>query len=186
MNSIHNKGKSVVAERFIRTLKNKIFKHMTAISKNVYFNVLDYIVNEYNNTVHRTSKLKPIDVKDNTYVDSKKEVDDKDPKFKVGDHVRVSNYKNILAKEYISNWSEEVFVVTKIKNTVPWTYVINDLNDEEIIGAFYEKELQKTNQKEFRIEILIKRKSYKLYVKWKGYNDSLAGLIKKIWHDSIA
>ena len=90
MHSIHSKGKSVVAERFIRTLQNKIFKHMTAISKNVYFNVLDDIVNKYNNTVHRTVKMKPIDVKDNTYVDSKKEVNDKDPKLKVGDHVRIS------------------------------------------------------------------------------------------------
>ena len=90
MHSIQNKGKSVVAERFIRTLQNKIFKHMTAISKNVYFNVLDDIVNKYNNTVHRTVKMKPIDVKDNTYVDSKKEVNDKDPKLKVGDHVRIS------------------------------------------------------------------------------------------------
>ena len=90
MYSIYNKVKSVVAKRFIRTLKNKIFKHMTAISKNVYFDMLDDIVNKYNNTVHRTIKMKPIDVKDNTYVDSKKEVNDKDPKFKVGDHVRIS------------------------------------------------------------------------------------------------
>ena len=79
---LHNKGKSVAADRFIRTLKNKILKHMTAISKNIYFDVLDDIVNKYNNTVHRTIKMKPIDVKDNTYVDSKKEVNDKDPKFK--------------------------------------------------------------------------------------------------------
>ena len=87
---IHNKGKSVVAERFIRTLKNKIFKHMTAISKNVYFDVLDDIVNKYNNTVHRTIKMKPADDKDDTYVDSKKEVNDEDRKFKVGDHERIS------------------------------------------------------------------------------------------------
>ena len=83
MNSIHNKGKSVVAERFIRTLKNKIFKHMTAISKNVYFDVLDDIVNKYNNTVHRTIKMKPIDVKDDAYVDSKNEVNDKDRNLKL-------------------------------------------------------------------------------------------------------
>ena len=114
MYSIHNKGKSVAAERFIRTLKNKIFKHMTAISKNVYFDVLDDIINKYNNTVHRTTKMKTIDVKDNTYVDSKKEVNDKDPKIKVRDHVRVS-------------LSEEVFDVDKIKNAVPLTYVTNDL-----------------------------------------------------------
>ena len=98
MYSKYNTEKSVVAERFIRTLKNKILKHITAISKNVYFDVLDDIVNKYNNTVHGTINLKPVDVKDNTYVDSKKEVNDKDPKFKVGDHVRISKYKNIFAK----------------------------------------------------------------------------------------
>ena len=141
---------------------------MTAISKNVYIDKLDDIVREYNNTYHRTIKMKPADVKDNTYIDFKKEVNDKDPKFKVGDYVRISKYKNIFAKGYMPNWSEEVFTIGKIKNTVPWTYVINDLNSEEIIGTFYEKELQKTNQKEFRIEKVIKKKSDKLYVKWKG------------------
>ena len=170
MYSVHNEGKSVVAERFIRTLKNKIYKYMT--SKNVYIDKLDGIVNEYNNTYHRTIKMKPVDVKNNTYIDFKKGVNDKDSKFKVGDRVRISKYKNIFAKGYTPNWSEEVFIVSKIKNTVPWTYVINDLNGEEIIGTFYEKELQKTNQKEFRIEKVIKRKGYKLYVKWKGYDNS--------------
>ena len=168
---IHNKGKSVVAERFIRTLKIKIYKYMTSISKNVYIDELDDIVNEYN-TYHRTIKVKPVEVKDNTYIDFKKEVSDKDPKFKVGDHVRISKYKNIFAKGYTPNWSEEVFVIKKVKNTVPWTYVINDLNGEKIIGTFYEKELQKTNQQEFRIEKVIKRKGDKLYVKWKGYDNS--------------
>ena len=129
--STFNEGKSVVAERFIRTLKNKIFKHMTAISKNVYFDVLDDIVNKYNN-------------KNNEY---NEEFNKKDPKFKVGDHVRISNYKNVFAKGYVPNWSEEVFIVNKIKSTVTWTYSISDLNGEEIIGSFYEKELQKTNQK---------------------------------------
>ena len=90
MYSIHNEGKSAVAERFIRTLKTKIYKYMTSISKNVYINKLDNIVNKYNNTYHRTIKMKPVDVKNNTYVDSNKEVDDKDPKFKVGDHVKIS------------------------------------------------------------------------------------------------
>ena len=119
---------------------------MTAISKNVYIDKLDDIVNEYNNTYHRTIKMKPADVKDNTYIDFEKEVNDKDPKFKIGDHVRISKYKNIFAKGYMPNWSEEVFIISKIKNTVPWTYVINDLNGEEIIGTFYEKELQKTTR----------------------------------------
>ena len=147
MYSIHNEGKSVAAERFIRTLKNKIYKYMTAILKNVYIDKLDDIVNEYNNTYHRTIKMKPVDVKDNTYIDFKKEVNDKDPKFKVGDHVRISKYKNIFAKGYTPNWSEEVFVIKKVKNTVPWTYVTNNLNGEEYMGTFYEKELQKANQK---------------------------------------
>ena len=106
------------------------------------------------------------------YIDFNKKVNDKHPKFKVGDHVRSSKYKNIFAKGYTPNWSSEVFVVSKIKNTVPWTYIINDLNGEEIIGTFYEKELQKTNQKEFRIEKVIRRKGDKLYVKWKGYDNS--------------
>ena len=109
------------------------------MSKNVYINKLDDIVGEYNNTYHRTIKMKPVDIKDNTSIDLEKEVNDKDPKFKVGDHVRISKYKNIFAKGYTPNWSEEVFVISKIKNTVPWTYVINDLNGEEIIGTFYEK-----------------------------------------------
>ena len=102
---------------------------------------------------------------------SKEEVNDKDPIFKVGDHVRISKYKNIFSKGYTPNWSEKNFVVNKIKNIVPWTYVINDLNGKEITGTFYEKELQKTNQKEFRIEKVIKRKGDKLYVKYKGYNN---------------
>ena len=145
MYSMHNEGKSVVAERFIRTLKNKIYKYMTLVSKNVYINKLDDIVDEYNNTYHRIFKMKLVDVKDNTRIDFKKEVNDKGPKFKVGDHLRISKYKNVFAKGYTPNWSEEIFVIKKVKNTVPWTYVINDLNDEEIIGTFYEKELQKTN-----------------------------------------
>ena len=123
--------------------------------------------------------MKPVDVKDNTYIDFKKEVNDKDPKFKVGDHVRISKYKNIFAKGYTPNWSEEVFVIKKVKNAVPWTYVINDLNGEEIIGTFYEKELQKTNQQEFRIEKVIKKKGDKLYVKWKGYDSLFNSWIDK-------
>ena len=158
MYSTNKEGKSVVTERFIRTLKSKIYRYMTSISKNVYIDILDDIVNEYNNTYHTTIKMKPIDVKDNTYINTDKETNDKDPKFKVGDRVRISKYKNIFAKGYTPNWSEEVFVIKKVKNTVLWIYVINDLNGEEIMGTFYEKELQKTRQEEYRIEKLIKRK----------------------------
>ena len=143
MHSTHNEGKSVVAERFIGTIKNKIYKHMTSISKNVYIDKLDDIVNEYNNTKHRTTKMKPIDVKDNTYIDFGKEVNDNYPKFKVGDRVRISKYENIFSKGYTPNWSEEVFVIQKIKNTVLWAYVIHDLNGEEITGTFYNKRITK-------------------------------------------
>ena len=88
---------------------------MAAISKNVYIDKLDDIVNEYNNTYHRTIKIKPVDVKDNTYIDFEKNVNDKDPKFKIGDHVRISKYKNIFAKGYMPNWSEEVFIINKFE-----------------------------------------------------------------------
>ena len=166
--STNNEGKSVVVERFIRTLKSKIYKYMTSVSKKMYIDELDDIVNEYNNTYRTTIKMKPIDVKDNTYINIDKEINDKDPKLKVGDRVRISKYKNIFAKGCTANWSEEVFVINKvknIKNTRPWTYVINDLNGEEIIRTFYEKELQKTSQEEFRIEKVIKRKGNKIFVK---------------------
>ena len=110
---------------------------MTSISKNVYIDKLDDIVNEYKNTYHRTIKMKPIDVNDNIYIDFGKEVNDKDPKFKVGDHVRISKYKNAFYKGFTPNWSEEIFMIKGIKNTGPWTYVINDLNGGEIIETFY-------------------------------------------------
>ena len=111
--------------------------------------------------------MKPIDVKDNTYINSSQESNNKDPKFKVGDRVRISKYKNIFAKGYMPNSSEEVFIIKKVKNTIPWTYVIYDLNGEEIIETFYEKELQKTSQEEFRIEKVIRRKGDK----WKSYDN---------------
>ena len=147
MYSTYNEGKSVVVERFIGTLKNKIYKHMTAISKNVYFDVLDDIVDEYNNTYHKTIKMKPVDVGDDSFAKYNEESNEKDPKFKAGDHVRISKFKNVFAKGYTPNWSEKILIIKKIKNTVPWTYVISGSNGEEIVGSFYEKELQKTNQK---------------------------------------
>ena len=100
---IDNEGKPVVVERFIRTLKTKIYKYMTSISKNMYIDKLDDIVNEYNNTYHRTIKMKPVDDKDNTYIDFGKDVNDKDPKFKVHDHERISKYNNAFAKGYTLN-----------------------------------------------------------------------------------
>ena len=143
MYSTYNEGKSVVIERFITTLKNKLYKHMTATSKNIYYDVLDDVVNEYNNTKHSTIKMKPKDVKNNkrVYIN---EHNEKSARFNVGDRVRISKFKNILAKEYTPNWSKEIFIVDKINDTVPYTYDINDLNGEKIIGSFYDKELQKT------------------------------------------
>ena len=180
MYSTYNEGKSVAVERFIRTLKKKIFKYMKPVSKNVYFDVLDDIVNKYNNTVHRTIKMKPIDVTSDSYAEYNEDSNEKDPKFKVGDHVRISKYKNIFAKGYTQNWSE-VFIISKIKNTVPWTYVISDLYGKKIYGTFYEKKLQKTSQQKFRIEKVIK-KSDKLYVKWKEYDNSFNSWINKKDH----
>ena len=170
--STHNEGRSVVAERLIRTLENKTYKYMISVSRNVYFDKVDDIVNKYSSTYHNTIKMKIVAVKSNTSIDSNKEVNNKDPKFKIDDIVSISQFKNIFAKGYTLNWSEEVFVIKKVKNTVLWTYVIRDLNGEEIVGTFYETESQKANQKEFRIKKAIKRKGEKLYVKWKGYNNS--------------
>ena len=104
MHSTHNEGKSVVAEKFIRTLKNKIYEYMTSkISKNVHHDKIDDIVNKYNNRCHSTIKMKPLDVKSNTFTNSSKEINDKDPKFKIDDIVRISKYKNIFAKGYVPN-----------------------------------------------------------------------------------
>ena len=178
MYSLHNERKAVPAEIFIRTLKNGIDKYMTSISKNVYVDKLDDILNKYDNTYHSAIKMKPADVKSSTHTNSRKEVNNKDHKFKIGDNVRISKYKNIFTKFYVTNWFEEVFVIKKVKNIVPWTYVISDLTVEEIVGTFKEKELQKKNQKEFRVERIITRRGKKLYVKWKGYDNSF-----NIWID---
>ena len=109
----------------------------------MYIDKLDDIVNECNNTYHRAIKMKLVDVKDDTYIDSSKKENDKDPKFQVGDNVRISKFKNSFTKGYTPNWHEEVFAISKIKNTVTWAYTIYDLNGGEIIGTFYEKKLQK-------------------------------------------
>ena len=121
--------------------------------------------------------MKPVDTNSNTYNDSY--INNNVPKFKIGNTARISKYKNIFAKGYTPNWFEEAFVIKKVETTVPWTYVINDLKGEDIFGTFYEKELQKTNQTEFRIEKVIKRKGDKLYVKWKGYDSSFNSCIDK-------
>ena len=136
MYSTYNEGKSVVAERFIRTLKN------------VYFDVLDDIVNKYNNTNHKTIKIKPADVNDNSFAEYNEESNEKDPKFKVGDHVRISKFQ----KGYTPNWSEEIFIVKKIKSTAPWTYITNDLHGEEIVGSFMKKNCKRLIKKNLELK----------------------------------
>ena len=125
MYSTLNEEKSVITKRFI------IYKYVISVSKNVYTDKLDKIVNKYN-TYHSTIKMKPVDGKSRTYIDYGTENNDKD-------HVKMRKYENIFTKSYIPNWSEEVFVIKKVKNTVPWTIFISDLNGEEIVRTFYEK-----------------------------------------------
>ena len=144
MYTTFNEGKSVVVERFIRALKNKLYKHMTTINKNVYYDVLDDVVNEYNDTKHNTIKMKPKHIKNDNnrvYID---EYNKKSTRFNVGDRVRISKFKNIFAKGYTPNCSKEIFVINKINDIVPWTYSVKDLNGEEMLGSFYDRELQKT------------------------------------------
>ena len=133
MHLTQNEGKFVVADRFISTLKNKICKYKTALLKNVYIDKFNGIVNEYNNRYYRTY----------IFIDSIKEINNNDSKFKVGDLIRISKYKNIFAKGYTPNWSEEVFIIKEIKNAVSWTYVINYLYGEGITGTFYKKNNKK-------------------------------------------
>ena len=147
MHLTHNEGKSVVAERVIRNLKNKIYKYMTSISKNVYIDKLDDTVNVYNNTYYSTIKLKPIDVKDNMYINTDREINFKGPKFKVGDLVRISKYKNSFATGYTPDWFEEIFEIKEIKNTVPWTYVINDLTGEKLLKYSMKKNCKRQIKK---------------------------------------
>ena len=137
MYSTYNKGKSVVAERFIKTLRNKIFKHMAIVSKSVYFDFLDDIVKNYNNTFQRTMKMKYIDVKSTSYVEYNENPNEKGCKFKAGDHARISNIKTFLLKDILQIDQRKFQLLAKLKKkAVPWTYVINDLNGEEIFGTF--------------------------------------------------
>ena len=129
----------IFSKDFQKTLKSKVFKDMTAISKNVYFDVLDDIVDQYNNTFHRTIKMKPIEVTSDSYAEWNENFNEKDSKFKAGDRVRILKYKNIFAIGYTQDWSEEVFIISKIKNIVPWTDAVSDLFGEEINGNFYKK-----------------------------------------------
>ena len=152
---------------------------MTSVSKNVYIDKLDDIVNKYNNTYHSTIKMKPVDVKSNTYIDSSKEINDKDPKFKISDFVRILKYKNIFANVFALNYSEEVFVIKKVKKLCQGHMLLMIFMEKNFFERFTKKNCKKTNQKEFRIEKVIKRKDDKLCVKWKGHNNSFNSWIDK-------
>ena len=145
--STHDKRKSSVAKRFIRTLKNKIYKYMISVSKNVYIDKLDDIVNKDNNTYHSTVKIKAVDIKLSTYIDSSNGIIYEGPKSKIADIIRISKYKNVFAKCHVSNWSDNVFI-TKVKNTVPLSYIVGDLKGEEIVRKILQKRFaKKKNEK---------------------------------------
>ena len=177
--STENEEKSSVVERWIRTMKEKMWKYFSAKSTNVYMNVLSDLVKEYNNTRHSSIKMTPVKASKkeneltvwrNLYPDHL-EIYDIKPKFSVGDKVRISKKKKTFEKGYTTRWTEEIFTITEVKRTSPVTYKIADLNGEEITGTFYEPELQKTSQELFRIKKVIKRGKKKFLIKWKGYSD---------------
>lgn len=173
--------KAAIVERWNRTIKNKIWKMFTEENTTNWIDSLQHIVDDYNNKKHSTIKMRPVEVnKDNEFqvlerlATSKTSI--KDPKFKVGDFVRLSRYKNIFEKGYTGNWTEEIFEIVKVKNTVPITYTVKDMSGEMLQGTFYELELKKTKIGDyFRIEKILQRKKMpngivKLKVRWKGYN----------------
>ena len=176
----NKKGESIVEgfKKILDDSNRKPIKIWIDHGSEFYNNKFKSFFKENDIELYSTFNERKSVVTDDSFVEYFEETNKKSPKFKVGD-VRLSKYKNIFAKGYTPNWIEEVLVVNKIQNTVPWTYLINDLNGEEIKSSFYEKELQKTDQKEFRIEKVIKKKGNKLYVKWKCYDNSFNSWIDK-------
>ena len=176
--------KSSVIERFNRTFKNIMYKKFTENNNTIFYNIIDKLVNEYNNKYHRTIKMTPVEASKKINENKIKQIYDfektnKIAKFKIGDHVRISLNKNIFEKSYETNWTEEIFVIYDIKySNVPY-YYLKDLNDEKLDGTFYEQELQKTNLTLYVIEKIIKTKNDKLFVKWRGYNNLFNSWINK-------
>ena len=177
--STENEEKSSIAERWIRTMKEKMFKYFTDYNTNKYIDVLPDLVEDYNNTVHSSTKLTPTDASKeenelkvwrNLYPDRYK-TSRLNPKFSVGDEVRITKKKKVFEKGYTTRWTEEIFTIKEIRETNPITYKLEDLQGEEIKGTFYEPELQKTEQQIYRIEKIIKKEKGKSLVKWKGYSD---------------
>ena len=184
-----NEEKSSIAERWIRTMKEKMFKYFTDNNTNKYIDVLPDLVEDYNNTVHSSTKLSPVEaskkenelkVWHNLYPDRYK-TSRLNPKFSVGDEVRITKKKKVFEKGYTTRWTEEIFTIKEIRETNPITYKLEDLQGEEIKGTFYEPELQKTEQQIYRIEKIIKKEKGRSFVKWKGYPINLIlGWIIKI------
>ena len=179
MYSTENEEKSSVIERWNRTMKDKMFKYFSANSTRKYIDVLDTLLEQYNNTKHSSIKMTPLEastkkneskVYRNLYPDLIQEIST--PKFSLGDKVRITKKKKIFEKGYTPRWTEEVFSISKIQYTDPPTYKITDESGEEIQGTFYEQELQKTSQEIYRIEKIIKRLGNKSLVKWLGYSES--------------
>ena len=176
--------KSSVIERFNRTFKNIMYKKFTENNNTIFYNIIDKLVNEYNNKYHRTIKMTPVEASKKINENKIKQIynfekTNKIAKFKIGDPVRISLNKNIFEKSYETNWTEEIFVIYDIKySNVPY-YYLKDLNDEKLDGTFYEQELQKTNLTLYVIEKIIKTKNDKLFVKWRGYNNSFNSWINK-------
>ena len=177
--STENEEKSSIAERWIRTIKEKMWKYFTDNNTYKYIDVLPDLVEDYNNTVHSSTKLTPIEASKkkneltvwrNLYPDRYKKYNIT-PKFSVGDEVRITKKKKVFEKGYTTRWTEEIFTIKEIRETNPITYKLEDLQGEEIKGTFYEPELQKTEQQIFRIEKVIKKEKGKSLVKWKGYSD---------------
>ena len=176
--------KSSVIERLNRTFKNIMYKKFTENNNTIFYNIIEKLVNEYNNKYHRTIKMTPVEASKKINENKIKQIynfekTNKIAKFKIGDHVRISLNKNIFEKSYETNWTEEIFVIYDIKySNVPY-YYLKDLNDEKLDGTFYEQELQKTNLTLYVIEKIIKTKNDKLFVKWRGYNNSFNSWINK-------
>ena len=185
--STENDEKSCVVERWNRTMREKMFKYCSANSTRKYIDIIDELVDQYNNTTHSSIKMTPVDasmrknenrVWNNLYPEKALGDPRPDPKLSVGDQVRITKKKKTFEKGYTPRWTEEIFIITKILYTNPVNYKIKDLNGEEIHGFFYEAELQNTKQEVFRIEKVIKQQSNQSLVKWKGYPDSFNSWVK--------
>ena len=177
--STENEEKSSIVERWIRTMKEKMWKYFTDNNTYNYIDALPELVEDYNNTVHSSTKLTPTDARKeknelkvwrNLYPDRYK-TSRLNPKFSVGDVVRITKKKKVFEKGYTARWTEEIFTIKEIRKTNPITYKLEDLQGEEIKGTFYEPELQKTEQQIYRIEKIIKKEKGRSFVKWKGYSD---------------